>query len=86
MQQTTLTSALQIIQVIISIALIVVIILQARGQGLGSLFGGDAGMGITKTRRGLERTLFQITIILATLFLLNAVFQLMIQPAAAGAL
>jgi preprotein translocase subunit SecG len=79
---TTLTNALQIIQVIISIALVVVIILQARGQGLGSLFGGaDSGMGITKTRRGLERTLFQITILLAILFLLNAVFQLMIQPA-----
>ena len=78
---TTLTNALQIIQVILSVALVVVIILQARGQGLGSLFGGgDSGMGITKTRRGLERTLFQITIILAALFLLNAVVQLMIQP------
>ena len=79
---TTLQNALQIIQVILSIALIIVIILQARGQGLGSLFGGgDTGMGITKTRRGLERTLFQITIVLAALFLINAVLQLMIQPA-----
>ena len=52
---TTLVNALQIIQVIISVSLVVVIILQARGQGLGSLFGGgDSGMGITKTRRGLE--------------------------------
>ena len=41
----------------------------SRGSGLGSLFGGDSGMGITKTRRGLERTLFQITIILGALFL-----------------
>jgi preprotein translocase subunit SecG len=78
--QTTLGNALQIIQVILSLALIIVIILQARGMGLGSLFGGgDSGMGITKTRRGLERTLFQITIILAALFLLNAIIQLMIQ-------
>ena len=37
MQQSTLSNALQIIQVIISLALIIVIILQARGQGLGSL-------------------------------------------------
>ena len=59
MQTTTLGSALQIIQIIISVALIVVIILQARGMGLGSLFGGDSGMGITKTRRGLEKTLFR---------------------------
>ncbi len=78
--QNTLTDALQVIQIILSLAMIVVIILQARGLGLGSLFGGgDTGMGITKTRRGLERTLFQITIILGALFLLNAVIQLMIQ-------
>ena len=77
---STLGTALEIIQIIISLSLVIVIILQARGQGLGSLFGGgDSGMGITKTRRGLERTLFQITIILAALFLINAVVQLMIQ-------
>jgi preprotein translocase subunit SecG len=80
MSTDTLSKALQIIQIIISLFLVVVIILQARGQGLGSLFGGgDSGMGITKTRRGLERTLFQITIVLAGLFLINAVIQLMIQ-------
>ena len=80
---TTIATALQIIQVILALALIIIIILQAKGQGLGSLFGGgDSGMGITKTRRGLDRTLFQITIILSALFLLNAVIQIMIQPAA----
>jgi preprotein translocase subunit SecG len=78
--QTTISDALQVIQIILSVAIIVVIILQARGLGLGSLFGGgDTGMGITKTRRGLERTLFQITIVLGALFLLNAVIQLMLQ-------
>ncbi len=78
--QNTLSDALQIVQIILSVAMVVVIILQARGLGLGSLFGGgDSGMGITKTRRGLERTLFQITIILGALFLLNAVIQLMLQ-------
>ncbi len=79
MQTSTIIAALQIIQIIISVALVIVIILQAKGMGLGSLFGGDAGMGITKTRRGLEKTLFQITIILSALFLLNSVLQLMIQ-------
>ncbi len=80
MQNTsTLQGALQLIQVIICIALVIIIILQAKGMGLGSLFGGDMGMGITKTRRGLEKTLFQITIILAALFLINSVVQLMIQ-------
>ena len=73
-----LEDALQIVQIIISLALITVIVLQARGSGLGSLFGGADG-GITKTRRGLEKTLFQITIGLAVLFILNAIIQLLIQ-------
>lgn len=77
MSNETLLNALQLIQVIISITLIVIIILQAKGSGIGNLLGGnDAGLGITKTRRGLEKTLFQITIILAAIFLLNAVIQL----------
>jgi preprotein translocase subunit SecG len=80
MTTSTISTALQIIQVLISIALVVVIILQAKGVGLGSLFGGgDAGLGITKTRRGLEKTLFQITIILGAAFLLNAIIQITIQ-------
>jgi preprotein translocase subunit SecG len=72
--------ALQVIQVLTSVALIAVIILQAQGKGgLGSLFGGGDSMGITKTRRGLERTLFQITVGLAVAFLANAIIQLLIQ-------
>ena len=64
--------ALQIVQIIISIAMVVLIILQAKGSGLGSLFGGEAGT-ISKTRRGLEKTLFQMTIALATAFLVLAI-------------
>lgn len=73
-----LEDALQIIQIILSIALIAVIILQARGTGLGSLFGGG-DTGITKTRRGLEKTLFQITVGLSVAFIVNAIAQLLIQ-------
>jgi len=71
--------ALQFIQILISIALIVVIILQAQSQGLGGLFGGSDSMGITKTRRGLQKTLFQITVGLSIAFLGNAILQLLIQ-------
>lgn len=71
--------ALQFIQILTSIALIIVIVLQAQGQGLGGIFGGGDSMGISKTRRGLERTLFQITVGLAVAFLLNAILQLLIQ-------
>ncbi len=72
-----LRTALQIIQVLISIALVALIILQSKGSGIGNLLGGgEGGMGITKTRRGLEKTLFQLTIILSAIFLLNAIIQL----------
>jgi preprotein translocase subunit SecG len=54
--------------------------LQSKGSGIGSLLGGgEGGLGITKTRRGLEKTLFQLTIILAAIFLINAVIQLAAQ-------
>jgi preprotein translocase subunit SecG len=71
--------ALQIIQIFTSVALIIVIILQAQGQSVGGLFGGADNMGLTKTRRGLERTLFQITVGLSVVFLGNAIIQLLIQ-------
>jgi preprotein translocase subunit SecG len=61
--------ALQIISIIVSVALTILILLQVRGGGLGSLLGGDAGGGIARTRRGLEKTLFQITIGLSITFL-----------------
>ena len=55
--------------VILSVALIAAILLQSRGGGLGTIFGGEgiAG-GQYKTRRGLEKTLFQVTIGLAVAF------------------
>ena len=74
-----LQDALQFIQIIISVGLIVLIILQARGTGLGSLFGGTGGGAIQKTRRGLEKTLFQMTVGLSVAFILNAIIQLLIQ-------
>jgi preprotein translocase subunit SecG len=56
-----------------SVVLIGLILLQVRGGGLGSLLGGDAGGGIARTRRGLEKTLFQITVGLAGVFLIIAI-------------
>ena len=62
-------AALQVAAIIVSIILIVLILLQVKGGGLGSLLGGDAGGGIARTRRGLEKTLYQLTIIMSILFL-----------------
>lgn len=68
---------LNIAQIIISVALIVVILLQTKGTGLGSMLGGEGG--VYKTRRGIERTLFHITIGLAVLFFIISLLSV-IQP------
>lgn len=54
------------LQLVVSILLIIAILLQSRGTGLGSAFGGSGGVYLTK--RGLEKKLFIITIILSVLF------------------
>ena len=58
-------------QIIVSVALIAAILLQARGTGLSGTFGGDSA--VYRSRRGIERRLWQFTIVLAVLF---AVFSL----------
>lgn len=58
---------LDIALIITSIALIISVILQSKGAGLGGLTGSDTG-SIFTARRGVERTLFQITIGLSVLF------------------
>ena len=58
--------------IITSIALIVSVILQNKGVGLGGLTGADAGSVFT-ARRGIEKTLFWITIVLSGLFLILTV-------------
>ena len=75
----SLETALQGVQIIISFGLVGLILIQARGMGLGSLFGGGGGGAIQKTRRGFEKTLFQMTIGFAIAFVLNAILQLLIQ-------
>jgi len=58
--------------IIISLVLIGLVMLQARGGGLGSVFGGDGG--VYKTRRGMEKTVFNTTIVFAVAFLLISLF------------
>lgn len=53
--------------IITSVALIISVIMQNKGVGLGGLTGGDTG-GIFTARRGIEKTLFYITIGLSILF------------------
>jgi preprotein translocase subunit SecG len=62
----------QIVQIIIGIALIITILLQARGAGLGSVFGGTGT--VFKTRRGIDKLLFRMTIGFIIVFSLLSFF------------
>ena len=69
-----LITALGVTQIILSIALILVILLQVKGGGLGGIFGqADT---VYRTKRGLERRLFQLTIVLVVLFIIVAIVTL----------
>ena len=59
----------QIALIITSVALIASIILQSKGVGLGGLTGQDVG-SVYSARRGIEKTLFRITIVLAVIFVI----------------
>ena len=69
---------LNIAQLLISLVLIIVILLQSRGGDIGAAFGGGGGGGgggsSFRTRRGIEKTLFQLTIVLATVFVLISAY------------
>jgi preprotein translocase subunit SecG len=62
---------LNIVQIIISIVLIGVVLLQARGSGFSATFSSDSS--IYRTRRGVEKTLFNLTIALAVVFVLMSI-------------
>jgi preprotein translocase subunit SecG len=68
--------AFTIAQLVISIVLIVLILMQARGTGLGRTFGG--GSGTSFSRRGLEKLIFRLTFIFVALFLVISILQLVI--------
>jgi len=64
--------------IITSIALITSVILQNKGMGLGGLTGQDSG-GIFTARRGIEKTLFWVTIVLSGLFFILTFVAVLIQ-------
>jgi preprotein translocase subunit SecG len=69
-----LDTYLYILQLIVAAVLILVILFQTKGSGFSGAFGGDSG-SIYRSRRGVEKTLFQFTIGLAIFF---AVFSFII--------
>jgi preprotein translocase subunit SecG len=65
------SSYLNVVQIIVSVILIFVVLLQTRGSGFSATFSSDTS--IYRTRRGVERTLFNATIFLAALFVVVSV-------------
>ena len=68
---------LNIAQIIISVALTAVILLQTKGGGMGGLFGGTE-TAVYKTRRGVERTIFNITIGISIAFFVITVLNVIV--------
>ncbi|TEU16885.1 MAG: preprotein translocase subunit SecG [Anaerolineales bacterium] len=71
-----MVTSLQIVQIIVAATLIILILLQTKGTGLGGIFGGDSS--VYKSRRGVEKTLFNATIALSVVFFLVAIANVII--------
>lgn len=65
-----------LIQIVLGITLSGLILLQAKGSGLGSTFGGD--LGFYRTKRGFEKLLFYLTIVIAAVFLIFSLVGLLV--------
>ena len=65
-----MSDALKIFQIIFAILLTLLVLLQQRGSGLGAAFGGQGN--VYRSRRGIEKFLFNGTIVVAVLFCLSA--------------
>jgi preprotein translocase subunit SecG len=63
---------LQVAMILLSIGLIVLILLQAKGSSLGGIFGGDSS--VYKSKRGVEKTLFNATVATVIVFFALAFF------------
>ena len=62
---------LNVAQIVLAAALVLIILFQVRGGGLGGIFGQPDA--VYRTKRGVEKTMFQLTIALAVLFIIIAI-------------
>ena len=70
---------LNLAQIVIAVALTAVIMLQTKGAALGGVFG-QSDSAVYKTRRGVEKTIFNVTIGLSVVFFVMAVLNVMVLP------
>jgi len=69
---------LNVSQIVLAVTLIAVVLFQVRGGGLGGIFGQPTT--VYRTRRGVEKLLFQLTIVLVVAFLVISVLTLRVSP------
>ena len=70
---------LYVAQIFLAVALILAILLQVKGgSGLGGIFG--QAESVYRTKRGVEKTLFQLTVVLVVLFIILSIITLRIGP------
>lgn len=65
-----------LLEILLSILVIILILLQSQGTGIGKTFGG--GGEFYRSKRGIEKILFKITIILIVIFALNSIITVII--------
>ncbi len=76
---TMITNILPYLQIILSIILIAAILLQQSSAGVGGALGGGDGGGLYNTRRGFEKFLFILTIVIAILFVISSFIAIFIK-------
>ncbi len=74
----TIIGFLPYIQVILSVLLVIAVLMQRSASGLGGAFGGGDASSTFSTRRGVEKTLFNATIVIAILFVLTTFIPLLL--------
>ena len=67
---------INIAQIVLAVALILAVLFQVRGGGLGGIFGQPDS--VYRTKRGVEKTLFQITVVLIVLFVIISIVSLQV--------
>jgi len=63
---STLTAVILISQIILSVVVTVLVVMQSQNSGAGGMFGADTT--VYRTKRGLEKTMYQATIVVTTMF------------------
>ncbi len=76
-----MTTYLYIVQLLVAIVLTVAVLIQSKGQGFSGTFSNDTS--VFRTRRGVEKTLFNFTLVLAAVFIILAVVSVIAAKGAA---